>query len=148
MLELRKGIDILAAVGGIASAAEARALLDRTIDADNLSKLSAVKNAEALVKLANAVATCRPERVFVVGPSEADAQACRDHALANGEEVPLAMAGHTVYTLSPSEIAAWRKAAEPTYKKWADQAAKTGVNADQALNELRASLAKYKAEFR
>ena len=58
-----------------------------------------------------------------------------------------AMAGHTVYTLSPSEIAAWRKAAEPTYKKWADQAAKTGVKPDQALSELQGLLKKYKADF-
>ena len=103
MLELRKGIDILAAVGGIASAAEARALLDRTLDADNRRKLSAVKNAEALVKLANAVAMCRPERVFVVGPSEADAQACREHALATGEEAPLAMPGHTIHFDLPED---------------------------------------------
>lgn len=58
-----------------------------------------------------------------------------------------AMAGHTVYTLTPAEIAAWRKAAEPTYKKWAEQAAKTGVNPDQALGELRSLLKKYKADF-
>jgi phosphoenolpyruvate carboxykinase (GTP) len=103
MLELKKGIDILAAVGGIASAAEARALLDRALDVDNRRKLSAVANAEALVKLANAVAMCRPRCVFVVGPSEADAQACRDHALANGEEAPLAMPGHTVHFDLPED---------------------------------------------
>ena len=59
-----------------------------------------------------------------------------------------AMAGHTVYTLTPAEIAAWRKAAEPVYKKWADAAAKTGVNPDQALNELHGLLKKYNADFR
>jgi TRAP-type C4-dicarboxylate transport system substrate-binding protein len=59
-----------------------------------------------------------------------------------------AMAGHTVYTLTPAEIAAWRKAAEPTYKKWAEQAAKTGVNPDRALAELRGLLKKYNADFR
>lgn len=59
-----------------------------------------------------------------------------------------AMAGHTAYTLSPAEIAAWRKAAEPVYKKWADQASKTGVNANQALSELQGLLKKYNADFR
>ena len=59
-----------------------------------------------------------------------------------------AMAGHTVYTLTPAEIAAWRKAAEPVYKQWATAAAKTGVNPDQALNELRGLLKKYNSDFR
>ncbi|MCX7029764.1 MAG: phosphoenolpyruvate carboxykinase (GTP) [Spirochaetes bacterium] len=103
MLELRKGTDILAAVGGIASIDAARALLDRTLDPDSRRKLSAVKNAEALVKLANAIAMCRPDRVFVVGPSDADAQVCRDHALANREETPLAMSGHTIHFDLPED---------------------------------------------
>jgi phosphoenolpyruvate carboxykinase (GTP) len=103
MLELKKGTDILAAVGGIASVTEARALLDQALEADNRRKLSAVANPEALVKLANAVAMCRPDRVFVVGPSEADAQACREHALANGEEALLAMPGHTIHFDLPED---------------------------------------------
>ena len=103
MLELKKGADILSAVGGIAAAGAARALLDRALDGDNRRKLSAVRNPEALVKLANAVAMCRPERVFVVGPSEADAQACRAFALAGGEETRLAMSGHTVHFDLPED---------------------------------------------
>ena len=103
MLELRKGTDILSAVGGVGSADEARATLERALDADTLVKLSAVKNPEALLKLANAIAMCRPDRVFVVGPSAADAQACRDFALAGGEETPLAMPGHTVHFDLPED---------------------------------------------
>lgn len=57
------------------------------------------------------------------------------------------MAGHTVYTLTPDQIAAWRKAAEPVNKKWAAQAAKTGVNPDQALADLKGLLKKYKSDF-
>jgi TRAP-type C4-dicarboxylate transport system substrate-binding protein len=59
-----------------------------------------------------------------------------------------ALPGHTVYTLAPDEVAAWRRAAEPVYKTWAAAAAKTGFNADQALSELRALLKKYNADFR
>ena len=59
-----------------------------------------------------------------------------------------ALPGHTVYTLAPDDIAAWRRAAEPVYAKWSAAAAKTGFNADQALSELRALLKKYNADFR
>jgi phosphoenolpyruvate carboxykinase (GTP) len=103
MLELKKGTDILAATGGIASLDEARALLDRTLDAESKRTLAAVKNPDALVKLANAIALCRPDRVFVVGPSAADVKACRDFALANGEETPLAMPGHTIHFDLPED---------------------------------------------
>jgi len=58
------------------------------------------------------------------------------------------MAGHTVYTLTPSEIAAWRKAAEPVYKQVLAAAAKSGNNPDQALNDLRGLLKKYNSDFR
>jgi phosphoenolpyruvate carboxykinase (GTP) len=103
MLELRKGTDILLAVGGVGSADEARAVLDRALDADTRRKLAAVRNPEALLKLANAVAMCRPERVFVIAPSEADAQAVREFSLANGEEQTLAMPGHTIHFDLPED---------------------------------------------
>src|SRR5512136_2098405 len=103
MLELKKGTDILAAVGGVASIAEARGLLERTLDGDSRRKLSAVTNPEAIVKVANAVAMCRPDRVFVVSGSEADLQACRDFALAHGEETPLAMPRHTIHFDLPED---------------------------------------------
>jgi TRAP-type C4-dicarboxylate transport system substrate-binding protein len=50
-----------------------------------------------------------------------------------------------VYTLTPAQLAQWKKAAEPLEKTWADGVKKTGVDADVAMKELRASLAKYKA---
>jgi phosphoenolpyruvate carboxykinase (GTP) len=103
MLELKKGTDILAATGGIASVDDARALLDRTLDVAAKRTLAAVKNPEALIKLANAIALCRPERVFVVGPSAADVRSCRDFALANGEEAPLALPGHTIHFDLPED---------------------------------------------
>jgi TRAP-type C4-dicarboxylate transport system substrate-binding protein len=53
--------------------------------------------------------------------------------------------GHEVYKLTPEQTAEWKKAAEPLVKAWADGVKKTGVDPDQALTELKASLAKYKA---
>lgn len=67
---------------------------------------------------------------------------------AAGKAEMKALAGHTVYTLTPAEVAAWRKAADPVYKQWEGAARKAGYNPDQALGELRASLKKYNAEFK
>jgi TRAP-type C4-dicarboxylate transport system substrate-binding protein len=53
--------------------------------------------------------------------------------------------GQEVYKLSPEQTAAWKKAAEPLVKTWADNVKKTGTDPDKALGELKASLAKYNA---
>ncbi len=53
--------------------------------------------------------------------------------------------GHDVYKLTAEQTAEWKKAAEPLVKSWADGVKKTGVDPDQALKELKASLAKYNA---
>jgi len=54
---------------------------------------------------------------------------------------------HTVYQLSPAELAQWRKAAEPLTAKWADSARKAGVDPDVVMAELKASLKKYGALY-
>jgi TRAP-type C4-dicarboxylate transport system substrate-binding protein len=56
-----------------------------------------------------------------------------------------AEAGHEVYTLTPQQIAAWKKAAEPLINKWKDGVKKTGVNPDEVMKELRDALAKNNA---
>ncbi len=53
--------------------------------------------------------------------------------------------GHEVYKLTAEQTAEWKKAADPLVKTWADGVKKTGVDPDQALKELKDSLAKYKA---
>ena len=53
--------------------------------------------------------------------------------------------GQVVYTLTPEQTAAWKKAAQPLVKSWADNVRKTGVDPDQAMKDLRADLAKYHA---
>src|ERR1700740_3221602 len=52
-----------------------------------------------------------------------------------------AESGHEVYALTADQLAQWKKAAEPLVKTWADGARKTGVDPDQAIRELKASLA-------
>jgi TRAP-type C4-dicarboxylate transport system substrate-binding protein len=56
-----------------------------------------------------------------------------------------AEAGHEVYTLTPDQLAQWKKAAEPLVKTWADGVKAHGVDPDAAMAELKASLAKYNA---
>jgi TRAP-type C4-dicarboxylate transport system substrate-binding protein len=56
-----------------------------------------------------------------------------------------AQAGQEVYKLTPEQTAAWKKAAEPLVKSWADGVKKVGVDPDAAMKELRADLAKYDA---
>jgi TRAP-type C4-dicarboxylate transport system substrate-binding protein len=50
-----------------------------------------------------------------------------------------------IYKLTPEQTAAWKTAAEPLVKTWAEGVKKTGVDPDAAMTELRASLTKYNA---
>ncbi len=53
--------------------------------------------------------------------------------------------GHTLTTLTPDQMAEWKKAAEPLKASWADGARKAGVDPDKAFADLQAKLAQYKA---
>ncbi len=97
MLELKKGVDILAEVGGIGSLDEAKALLEVKCDQESLAKLNKIANEEALLKIANAIAMTDPDAVFVNTGSEADVQRVREMCLEKGEEAPLAMKDHTIH---------------------------------------------------
>jgi len=105
MLELKKGVDILAEVGGVKSIAAARTVIAKHLDDANQKKLAPIKNEDALVKIANAIVMCEPDRVFVNTGSPADVQWARDHALAKGEERPLAKKGHTIHFDLPQDQA-------------------------------------------
>jgi TRAP-type C4-dicarboxylate transport system substrate-binding protein len=53
--------------------------------------------------------------------------------------------GQEVYKLTAEQMAQWKTAAEPLVKTWAASVKKTGVDPDKAMDELKASLAKYNA---
>ncbi len=103
MLELKKGVDILSTVGGISSIDAARGLFDEQLDGDNLEKLAKITNEEALLKVANAIAMCQPEKVMVHTGSDADREVVRKISLEKGEEAPLAMDGHTIHFDLPQD---------------------------------------------
>jgi phosphoenolpyruvate carboxykinase (GTP) len=105
MLELRKGVDILTKVGGVQSLDVAQAIFADKLDAANQSKLANIKNEEALLTIANAIAMCQPDSVFINSGSEADVQWVRELSLARGEEQELAMPNHTVHFDLPEEQA-------------------------------------------
>ncbi|MFH1462907.1 MAG: phosphoenolpyruvate carboxykinase (GTP) [Pseudomonadota bacterium] len=102
-LVLEQGDDILQAVGGLTDLAAAEAVLAEALDAANLAKLAAVQNAEARIKLANAILIGQPDSVFVIAPSSADVQAIREACLARGEERTLAMPRHTLHFDLPED---------------------------------------------
>jgi len=105
MLELKKGDDILAVVGGISDIAEARKLFTDKLDEDNQKKLAAIQNEEALVKVANAINMCRPDSVFVNTGSEEDIKFIKSYSLGKGEEKKLAKDGHTIHFDLPQDQA-------------------------------------------
>ena len=97
MLELKKGVDILTEIGGVKSADEARNVFRETMNPENLAKIEKIKNEDALIRIANAIAIGKPKDVFVNSGSDADLAAIRKMSVDKGEEAPLAMDGHTIH---------------------------------------------------
>jgi phosphoenolpyruvate carboxykinase (GTP) len=97
MLELKKGVDILSAVGGINSIGEARKLIQEKLDDEHQARLSKIKTEEAILKIANAIAMCQPDAVYISTGSPEDMKKVRQMSLDKGEEKPLAMKDHTIH---------------------------------------------------
>jgi len=97
MLELKKGIDILAEIGEIHTLDEAKALFEVRCDQENVTKLSRIASEEALMKIANAISMTDPDAVFVNTGSDADVQRVTEMSLEKGEEQLLAMKDHTIH---------------------------------------------------
>ncbi len=105
MLELYKGSDILATVGGIDSLAEAQKVIAGKLDAANLKKLAPITNHDALIKIANAIILCKPDAVFVNSGNAEDIDWIKQHCLDKGEERKLAKQGHTIHFDLPQDQA-------------------------------------------
>lgn len=105
MLELKKGEDILAVVGGITSFEDAKEVFKEKLDNANQKKLDLIKSEEALIKVANAIVMCRPDNVFVNTGSADDIQWIREYSLSKGEEKKLAKEGHTIHFDLPQDQA-------------------------------------------
>lgn len=53
--------------------------------------------------------------------------------------------GHDVYKLTPDQLHAWRTAVAPVESQWAEGVRKVGADPKQALDSLKATLAKHKS---
>ncbi len=83
---------------------------------------------------------CNPEAAGRVGGPWAEFEMA-------GRGKVKALPDHEIYTLTPEQIAEWRKAAAPLEAKWADGVKKTGADPKVVMDELKASLTKYGASF-
>ncbi|MFC1499931.1 phosphoenolpyruvate carboxykinase (GTP) [Candidatus Zixiibacteriota bacterium] len=97
MLELKAGIDILSEIGGVKTEDQADTIFKENMDEVNLAKLDRIKNPEVRLKIANAIAMCQPDSVFINTGSEEDKQWVRNLALEKGEEKPLKIKDHTIH---------------------------------------------------
>jgi TRAP-type C4-dicarboxylate transport system substrate-binding protein len=64
-----------------------------------------------------------------------------------GKDKIKAMPGHEVYPLTPEQLAAWRKSAEPIVTEWADAVRKAGHDPKAILDDLRKTIASHKAAY-
>ena len=103
MLELKKGVDILSDVGGLKTVDEARKVFEANLDSANLAKISKIKNEEALLKIANAIAMCEPDNVFIISDTREDAAYVKQRSLETGEEKKLAIKDHTIHFDLPED---------------------------------------------
>jgi len=97
MMKKREGVDIVVEIGGIKTPKAAARLFEEKLEAEQLSRLQRIKHPEVKLKIANALAMCRPEHVFINTGTESDRQFIRDLALERGEESKLPMPGHTIH---------------------------------------------------
>jgi phosphoenolpyruvate carboxykinase (GTP) len=72
-------------------------LLKSKMTDDSFAKLAAIDNEEAIAFIASAIELCEPDDVWVGDDSDEDAAHCRQLALDNKEELPLATEGHSVH---------------------------------------------------
>jgi phosphoenolpyruvate carboxykinase (GTP) len=105
MLELKKGDEILAAVGGIATFSDAMQVIKEKLDPANEAKLATIRNEDVLIKIANAISICKPEKVFIDTGSDEDIQWIKEYSLEKGEEKKLAKEGHTIHFDLPQDQA-------------------------------------------
>ncbi|MBU1742031.1 MAG: phosphoenolpyruvate carboxykinase (GTP) [Proteobacteria bacterium] len=97
MLERKKGIDIVTEIGGIGSIEVAMTLFESKLDEIQFARIKAIRTEEVLLKIANAIALGRPDKVLVNTGSQADRQRIKDMCLERGEERSLAIPGHTIH---------------------------------------------------
>ncbi|NDY73781.1 phosphoenolpyruvate carboxykinase (GTP) [Desulfobacter hydrogenophilus] len=90
-------MDPLNTLGNISSPDQAEKLFKVKLDSTQSAKMAKIKHPEVLIRIANAIALCRPSKIFINTGSEQDKETIRKIALEKGEELALAMSGHTIH---------------------------------------------------
>jgi len=90
-------MDILNTLGKIESPGEALAIFKQKMDDDHLSRISKIEHPEILIRIANAIVLCNPDKVFINTGSPEDQTFIKNLALEKKEESSLAMANHTIH---------------------------------------------------
>lgn len=89
--------DIAQVIGGVTTPEAATEVFRQHLSVEQFERIERIRNTAVRIKIANAIALCRPDRVFVHTGSEADREFVRRLAIVNGEEKPLPMPGHTIH---------------------------------------------------
>ena len=97
MLQFKQGIDIVQEIGQVTTREAAMGILKEQMDGIHYERLEVVRNPIALLKIANALIMCEPERVYVNTGTDEDLGFIRSLAIEKGEEAPLPMEGHTIH---------------------------------------------------
>jgi len=97
MLKRKEGLDILQEIGGIKTSEAAMKVFESKLDTEHLARIKPIKHPEVLIKIANAIAICEPDIIFINTGSETDREFIRDWGIKKGEEAPLPMEGHTIH---------------------------------------------------
>jgi TRAP-type C4-dicarboxylate transport system substrate-binding protein len=66
---------------------------------------------------------------------------------AAGRDKIKALPGHEVYALTPDQLAAWRKSAEPVVADWEASVRKAGQDPKAILDDLRKTVAGHRAAY-
>jgi phosphoenolpyruvate carboxykinase (GTP) len=97
MFYKKRGGDLVLEIGGIRTIEEADRVFRDSMDPTHLARIRRIQHPEVTIKIANAIAMCKPESVFVNTGSEEDRHFIRELALSNGEEKRLPMEKHTIH---------------------------------------------------
>jgi phosphoenolpyruvate carboxykinase (GTP) len=89
--------DIAQVIGGVSTPEAATELFRQHLSVEQFERIERIRNMAVRIKIANAIALCRPDRVFIHTGSEADRGFIRRLAIDNGEEKLLPMEGHTIH---------------------------------------------------
>jgi len=90
-------MDVLNTLGKIDSPTQALDLFKQKMDAVHLDRISKIQNPDILVRIANSVVLCSPDRVFINTGSPEDKAWIKALALEKKEERALAMENHTIH---------------------------------------------------